>query len=280
MRMLSSLVLVVSALFLGLMLLLFVFQEKMVFFPGKRLSDTPETAGLHYEDVYLVTDDDIKIHGWYVPHPDAQATLLFFHGNAGNLSHRLESISIFHDIGLAVFIIDYRGYGRSEGRPTERGTYRDAIAAWNYLVGERRLRPDEIIVFGRSLGGAVAAALAAKVTPAAVILESTFTSIKDMGKHYYPYLPVSWISRIHYPVDKYITSFKCPVLVIHSDQDEVVPARLGQRLFDSAPEPKMFLPVSGDHNNGFLLSRDAYVKGIQRFLQTYNEYKVLHKEAL
>ena len=269
MRMLSSLVLAVSALFLGLMLLLFVFQEKMVFFPGKRLGDTPEAAGLHYEDVYLVTDDDIKIHGWYVPHPDAQATLLFFHGNAGNLSHRLESISIFHDIGLAVFIIDYRGYGRSEGRPTERGTYRDAMAAWNYLVGERRLRPDEIIVFGRSLGGAVAAALAAKVTPAAVILESTFTSIKDLGKHYYPYLPVSWIARIHYPVDEYITSFKCPVLVIHSDQDEVVPARLGQRLFDSAPEPKMFLPVSGDHNNGFLLSRDVYVKGIQRFLQTY-----------
>ena len=280
MRMLGSLVLVVSALFLGLMLLLFVFQEKMVFFPGKRLGDTPEAAGLHYEDVYLVTDDDIKIHGWYVPHPDAQATLLFFHGNAGNLSHRLESISIFHDIGLAVFIIDYRGYGRSEGRPTERGTYRDAMAAWNYLVGERRLRPDEIIVFGRSLGGAVAAALAAKVTPAAVILESTFTSIKDLGKHYYPYLPVSWIARIHYPVDKYITSFKCPVLVIHSDQDEVVPARLGQRLFDSAPEPKMFLPVSGDHNNGFLLSRDVYVKGIRRFLQTYYEDKVVHKEAL
>ena len=269
MRMLGSLVLAVSALFLGLMLLLFVFQEKMVFFPGKRLGDTPEAAGLHYEDVYLVTDDDVKIHGWYVPHPDAQATLLFFHGNAGNLSHRLESISIFHDIGLAVFIIDYRGYGRSEGRPTERGTYRDAMAAWNYLVGERRLRPDDIIVFGRSLGGAVAAALAAKVTPAAVILESTFTSIKDLGKHYYPYLPVSWIARIHYPVDKYITSFKCPVLVIHSNQDEVVPARLGQRLFDSAPEPKMFLPVSGDHNNGFLLSRDVYVKGIQRFLQTY-----------
>ena len=280
MRMLGSLVLVVSALFLGLMLLLFVFQEKMVFFPGKRLGDTPEAAGLQYEDVYLVTDDDIKIHGWYVPHPDAQATLLFFHGNAGNLSHRLESISIFHDIGLAVFIIDYRGYGRSEGRPTERGTYRDAMAAWNYLVGERRLRPDEIIVFGRSLGGAVAAALAAKVTPAAVILESTFTSIKDLGKHYYPYLPVSWIARIHYPVDEYIASFQCPVLVIHSNQDEVVPARLGQRLFDSAPEPKMFLPVSGDHNNGFLLSRDVYVKGIQRFLQTYYEDKVVHKEAL
>ena len=113
-----------------------------------------------------------------------------------------------------------------------------------------------------------------------MILESTFTSIKDLGKHYYPYLPVSWIARIHYPVDEYIASFQCPVLVIHSNQDEVVPARLGQRLFDSAPEPKMFLPVSGDHNNGFLLSRDVYVKGIRRFLQTYYEDKVVHKEAL
>ena len=251
------------------MLLLFVFQEKMVFFPGKRIGDTPEAAGLPYEDVYLVTDDNIRIHGWYVPHPDAKATLLFFHGNAGNLSHRLESISIFHDIGLSVFIIDYRGYGRSGGRPSEHGTYRDATAAWNYLVDERRLRPDEIIVFGRSLGGAVAAWSAAKVRPAAVILESTFTSVKDLGKHYYPYLPVSWIVRIHYPVDEYVTSFECPALVIHSHQDDVVPVWLGQRLFEHVPEPKMFLPISGDHNNGFLLSRDAYVSGIKRFLQTY-----------
>ncbi len=268
MRMLSSLVLVISAVFLGLMVLLFVFQEKMVFFPGKRIGDTPEAAGLNYEDVHLTTDDNIKIHGWYVPHPKAQATLLFFHGNAGNLSHRLESIALFHDMDLSVFIIDYRGYGRSGGRPSELGTYRDAMAAWNYLVDERRLRPDGIIVFGRSLGGAVAAWLAAQVRPAAVILESTFTSVKELGKHYYPYLPVSWISRIHYPVDEYITSFNSPVLVIHSEQDEVIPARLGQRLFERAPEPKLFLPISGDHNNGFLLSRDAYVKGIKRFLQT------------
>ena len=266
--MLSSLVLVISALFLGLMALLFVFQEKMVFVPGKRIGDTPATAGLHYEDVYLVTDDNIRIHGWYVPHPGAQATLLFFHGNAGNLSHRLDSIAIFHDMGLSVFIIDYRGYGRSGGRASERGTYRDAMAAWNYLVDERRLHPDRIIVFGRSLGGAVAAWLAAEVAPAAVILESTFTSVKDLGKHYYPYLPVSLIARIHYPVDEYITSFNSPVLVIHSEQDEVVPARLGRRLFEHAPEPKQFLPISGDHNNGFLLSREAYVKGIKRFLQT------------
>ena len=268
-RMLSSLVLVVISLFLGLMLLLFVFQEKMVFFPGKRIGDTPEAAGLHYEDVYLVTDDNITIHGWFVPRPDAKATLLFFHGNAGNLSHRLESISIFHDIGLSVFIIDYRGYGRSGGRPSEQGTYRDAMAAWNYLVDERRVRPDEIIVFGRSLGGAVAAWLAAKVTPAAVILESTFTSVKELGKFYYPYLPVSWIARIHYPVDEHITSFNCPVLIVHSHQDEVIPVIHGQRLFEYAREPKMFLPISGDHNNGFLLSKDVYIKGVKQFLHTY-----------
>ena len=251
------------------MLLLFVFQEKMVFFPGKRIGDTPEAAGLHYEDVYLVTDDNINIHGWFVPRPDAKATLLFFHGNAGNISHRLESISIFHDIGLSVFIIDYRGYGRSDGRPSEQGTYRDAMAAWNYLVDERRLSPDEIIVFGRSLGGAVAAWLAAKVTPAAVILESTFTSVKELGKFYYPYLPVSWIARIHYPVDEHIISFNCPVLIVHSHQDEVIPVRHGRRLFEYARDPKMFLPISGDHNNGFLLSRNVYVNGLERFLQTY-----------
>ena len=269
MRMLTSLVLIGLALCLGFLALLFVFQEKMVFMPRKAVYDTPGSSGLTYEEVYLVTNDKIKIHGWYVPHPEALGTLLFFHGNAGNISHRLDSISIFHDIGLSVFIIDYRGYGNSDGRPSEQGTYRDAMAAWDYLVGERRLQPDEIIVFGRSLGGAVAAWLAAMITPAAVILESTFTSIGDMGKHHYPFLPVSRISRIHYPVDEYISSFNCPVLIIHSPQDEVVPFGLGQRLFESAQEPKMFLSISGDHNNGFSLSRDVYVKGIKQFLQTY-----------
>lgn len=268
-RVLGSFVLAILALCLVVMAMLFVFQEKMVFIPGKRIVATPETIGLHYEDVYLVTEDEIRIHGWYVPHPDAKTTLLFFHGNAGNISHRLDSIAIFHELGLSVFIIDYRGYGSSGGRPSERGTYRDAQAAWDYLVDERRSSPDEIIVFGRSLGGAVAASLAARVTPAAVILESTFTSVKELGKHFYPYLPVSWIARIHYPVDKYLSSFNCPVLIIHSSQDEVVPVRLGRRLFEAAPEPKMFLSISGDHNNGFLLSREIYVKGMKRFLETY-----------
>lgn len=267
-RMLSSFVLIILALCLGVMSLLYVFQEKMIFFPGKRIVDTPGSIGLHYEDVYLVTEDDVRIHGWYVPRVDEKATVLFFHGNAGNISHRLDSISIFHDLGLSVFIIDYRGYGRSEGRPSEKGTYRDAMAAWNYLVDERRLRPDEIIVFGRSLGGGVAAGLAARVTPAAIILESTFTSIKELGKHYYPYLPVSWIARVRYSVDEDISSFNCPVLVIHSEQDDVVPFRHGQRLFANAREPKMFLPISGDHNTGFLLSGDVYVEGMKRFLET------------
>ena len=268
-RMLGSFVLVILAFCLVVMAMLFVFQEKMVFIPGKHIAGTPETIGLHYEDVYLVTEDEIRVHGWYVPHPDAKTTLLFFHGNAGNISHRLDSIAIFHELGLSVFIIDYRGYGSSGGRPSERGTYRDAQAAWDYLVDERRSSPDEIIVFGRSLGGAVAASLAARVTPAAVILESTFTSVKELGKHFYPYLPVSWIAWIHYPVDKYLPSFNCPVLIIHSPQDEVVPVRLGRRLFEAAPEPKMFLSISGDHNNGFLLSREIYVKGMKRFLETY-----------
>ena len=267
-RMLSSLVVIVAAFCIGVLSLLYVFQEKMIFFPGKRIVDTPETIGLQYEDVYLVTDDNIRIHGWYVPHADAKATVLFFHGNAGNISHRLDSISIFHELDLSVFIIDYRGYGKSAGRPSEHGTYRDALAAWNYLVDERRLRPDEIIVFGRSLGGGVAAGLAARVSPAAVILESTFTSIKELGKHYYPYLPVSWIARVRYPVDEDISSFNCPVLVIHSHEDDVVPFRHGQRLFATAREPKMFLPISGDHNTGFLLSGDVYVEGMKRFLET------------
>ena len=268
-RMLSSLAIIAAAFCIGVLSLLYVFQEKMIFFPGKRIIDTPGTIGLQYEDVYLVTDDEIKIHGWYVPHPEAKATLLFFHGNAGNISHRLDSISIFHELDLSVFIIDYRGYGRSGGRPSEQGTYMDAQAAWDYLVDERRIRPDELIVFGRSLGGGVAAGLAARISPAAVILESTFTSIQELGKHYYPYLPVSWIARVRYPVDEDISSFNCPVLVIHSEQDDVVPFSHGQRLFANAREPKVFLPISGDHNTGFLLSGDVYVEGMKRFFETH-----------
>ena len=194
--MLSSLLFIAVSVWLLLSLLLYFFQPHYIYYPYKQLDSTPATINLPYEDVTLTTSDDVSLHGWWIPHPDARYTLLFLHGNAGNISHRLQSIEIFHKLKLSVFIIDYRGYGNSEGKPGEKGTYRDADAAWQYLVNEQRVKPEQIIIFGRSLGGAIGSWLAVKYQAAAVILESTFTSVADMGNHYYPYLPIKLIIAV------------------------------------------------------------------------------------
>ena len=170
---------------------LYVMQPAMVFLPSRKLAATPDQWGLEYEDVWLQTEDGVRLHGWYLPRAGARRVLLFFHGNAGNISHRQATLEIFHRLGLSVLILDYRGYGRSEGRPSERGLYRDARAAWDHLVDGRGVAPSDIVLFGRSLGGAVAAELASQVQPRALILESTFSSARDLAREIYPLL--SWL---------------------------------------------------------------------------------------
>lgn len=254
-----------------ILVLVYVFQSRMIYmpeFPSRELVTTPERLGMSYENVLFRTEDDIVLHGWFIPAENAKSTLLFFHGNAGNISHRLESIQIFHDLGLSVLIIDYRGYGNSEGRISEAGTYRDARAAWDYLVSTRGLNERNIILFGRSLGGAIAAQLATKVKAGALIVESTFSSTEALAKTVYWYLPVRLLARIHYPTDKYISRVSCPVLVIHSTQDEIIPYRQGRQIFDLAPEPKRFLELHGSHNEGFSLSRRDYIRGLDDFLKS------------
>jgi len=235
--------------------------------PGRALTASPGDIGLDYEDVSLTTPDAETLHGWYVPAADAAGVVLFFHGNAGNISHRLDSIEIFHQLGLDVLIIDYRGYGRSSGSPGEQGTYTDAQTAWDYLVDQRGAAPGNIVVFGRSLGGAVASWLAARTSPAAVILESCFTSGPDMAARLYPFLPARLITRIKYPVKEYVTQISSPLLVVHSRQDEIIPFDMGEAVFAAAPEPKEMLVISGDHNGGFLLNRDRYQATIGAFLE-------------
>ncbi|MGA9572366.1 MAG: alpha/beta hydrolase, partial [Lysobacterales bacterium] len=193
--------------YFALALMLYLLQGRMVFLanlPGRALTASPEDIGLSYENVSLTTPDDEVLHSWYVPAEDSAGAVLFLHGNAGNISHRLDSIAIFHELGLDVLIIDYRGYGRSSGSPTEQGTYTDAQTAWDYLVDGRGIVPGKIVVFGRSLGGAVASWLAARTTPAAVILESCFTSGPDMAARLYPFLPARLITRLKYPVKDYV----------------------------------------------------------------------------
>jgi fermentation-respiration switch protein FrsA (DUF1100 family) len=251
---------------------IYLMQPRLLYYPNvpsRELTATPATIELDYEAVTLQTDDGLRLSAWFIPHPAPRATLLFFHGNAGNLSHRLESIRLFHDLGLAVFIIDYRGYGQSEGSPSEAGTYRDAAAAWDYLVTKRHIAPQEIVIFGRSLGAAIAAELASRTRPAALIIESAFTSVPNMAARIYPWLPVRWLSRYHYDTQTALESLTCPVLIIHSREDDIIPYAEGEQLFTHAREPKQFLELHGGHSDGFLVSREAYTQGIDDFLEKY-----------
>lgn len=255
--------------YLAMMLMIYLWQGRMVFLanmPGRALTASPSDIGLDFEDVKLATPDNETLHGWYVPAADSAGVVLFFHGNAGNISHRLDSIAIFHELGLDVLIIDYRGYGRSSGSPTERGTYTDAQTAWDYLVEGRGIAPGKIVVFGRSLGGAVAAWLAARTLPAAVILESCFTSGPDMAARLYPFLPARLITRLKYPVKDYVEHITRPLLVVHSKQDEIIPFDMGEAIFAAARGRKEMLVLSGDHNGGFLLNRDRYRDALGAFL--------------
>jgi fermentation-respiration switch protein FrsA (DUF1100 family) len=271
MRTLINLLSIAAGFYFLLALMLYLFQGKMVFLanmPGRALTASPGDIGLEYENVLISTSDGERLHGWYVPAPDSRGVLLFFHGNAGNISHRLDSVAVFHRLGLDTLIIDYRGYGKSTGKPGEPGTYIDAQAAWDYLRGERGISAERIIIFGRSLGGAVAAWLGSQHRPAAVIIESSFSSGADMARRLYPFLPARLITRLRYPVAEYASRLESPVLVVHSRDDEIIPFDMGQAIFDAVKERKAFLELRGDHNSGFFISRLEYAAGLDDFIDS------------
>lgn len=246
--------------------LLYVQQPAMVFFPMRELVATPADWGLAYEDVRFAAADGIELHGWYVPAPGARRVLLFFHGNGGNISHRRESIEIFHRLGLNVLIIDYRGYGRSSGTPSEAGLYLDGEAAWVYLTRVRGFAASDIVVFGRSLGGAVAATTAAAHPPRALILESTLSSAQDFAREAFPVLSTLMVMRYEFPTAARMSEVRCPVLVLHSPEDEIMPFALGEKVFAAAREPRTFVRLRGDHNGGFVRSQPAYERALRDFL--------------
>ncbi len=271
-RTLLSLSLILSGAYLLLLLGLYLGQNRLLYLPNlpsRKLDATPRSIDLDYEVVLLDTEDGVRLHGWFVPAANSRGTLLFFHGNAGNISHRLDSLRLFHQLGLNVLIIDYRGYGQSEGRPEEMGTYRDARAAWKYLVNQRGETPQRIVLFGRSLGASIAAWLATEQHPAALILESAFISIPELAADLYPWLPGRWLARLQYPTRDYLARVNSPVLVAHSPQDEIIPYRHGQALYQSAPQPKAFLQLRGDHNSGFLQTGIHYRETLNRLLDRY-----------
>jgi fermentation-respiration switch protein FrsA (DUF1100 family) len=262
-------IMVKLCLYLGLILILLAgirfVLPLFVFMPTARLDYTPAALNFHFEDVTLTTSDNVRLHGWYIPVPNARATLLFFHGNAGNISHRLSSIKIFHDLGLSVFILDYRGYGKSEGRATIDGTKLDALAAWQWLTEDKEIPADKIVAFGRSLGGAIAMELTRSATPGALILESTFSSLSDMAPFPASVAPLLLGGDFWNSVDT-AADLIVPTLCIHSPKDEIVPYNQGRRVYEAVAGEKTFLEIQGDHNSGFVQSLEVYYAGLDSFL--------------
>jgi fermentation-respiration switch protein FrsA (DUF1100 family) len=239
--------------------------------PTAQFVATPAARSLPFEDVTLTTSDDVKLHGWYVPAKNPRGTLLFFHGNAGNISWRVDSIEVFRNLGLSVFIIDYRGYGQSEGRPSIPGTTLDALAAWRWLTEERGVSADEIFVFGRSLGGAIAMDLMRYVTPRALILESTFSSLPEMIRIDFLTPLARLLIGDVWNSAEVASTLTVPTLCIHSPDDWTVPYRLGKRLYDAVTSEKTFLEIRGSHNEGFWDSFDTYRPALDAFLTKYRK---------
>ncbi len=265
--MIVKIIICVIFIFFAISLFLFFLQNKMVFHPLSEISTLPSDIGLDFQDLHLNTSDSISINAWFVPVYGSLKTILFCHGNAGNISHRLDSINIFHKLGYNVLIFDYRGYGKSEGNPSEKGTYLDGDVAYEHLL-KKGIAERDIVIFGRSLGGAVAADLASRKKPAGLILESTFTSISDMAATFYPFLPTKLLCKIKYNTIAKVKKIQCPTLIIHSPRDEIIPFQMGQKLYETASQPKYFLEIRGSHNDGYVDSGELYENGLKTFLTT------------
>ena len=252
--------------------LLFVFQSQLVFFPEsvREFSTTPQSYGLAYESASMRTADGETLHAWWVPgragSTSNPGTVVLFHGNAGNISHRIEYARMFHQMGHATLLVDYRGYGKSTGSPSEEGTYQDALAAWNWLMA-RGAKSADVIIAGESLGGGVATWLAAQHAPRALLLMSAFTSIPDMAAKIYPAFPVRLITRINYDNVANLRRIKAPVLIAHSRDDELVPFAHGQALFAAAGDPKQFLELRGGHNQAFIFAHEDWSRAVEAFLE-------------
>jgi fermentation-respiration switch protein FrsA (DUF1100 family) len=244
------------------------FETSFIYFPSRLLEATPADFGLAFEEVFLATEDGVRIHAWRLPHPSPRFTILFAHGNAGNISHRLDRARLLASrLSAEVFLFDYRGYGRSEGRPDEQGTYRDARAAHRHLIEAQGVTPDRLVLFGESLGSAVVLDLALERAARALVLESPFTSIPDMARLVLPWLPLSALLQTRYDNLAKVGGLKLPLLVAHGDRDEVVPFAQGRRVFEAAPEPKRFHRIAGaGHNDTYLRGGEAYWEVLDEFL--------------
>lgn len=244
-------------------------ERRFIFFPDKQIEGTPRDWGMAYEEIYFKTEDGLSLNGWWIPGTGSPITLLWFHGNAGNISHRLDNIKARHDLlGVNMFIFDYREYGRSEGRASEEGTYRDGDAAIRYLRGRGNVDPTKIVFLGESLGSAVVVEMAIRHGCAALILETPFLSIREMAKVSFPFLPLGPFLQTKYDTLSKIGRVKAPILIVHGEDDEIVPFRHGRRLFEAAVAPKEFYSIKeARHNDLYLVGGTAYLERLGDFLR-------------
>jgi fermentation-respiration switch protein FrsA (DUF1100 family) len=252
--------------YLGVCVAMLFNQASFIYYPERGYDATPASVGLRYEDVPLETKDRVALAAWWVPAQTPRGAVVIAHGNGGNMSHRLDKIRLFHHLGYNVMAFDYRGYGASEGKPSEEGTYADMAAAVDHATAVRGTTWARLVLYGESLGGAVAIEEAVRRTPAALVVDSSFTSVPAMASHYYPWLPARLLLRFRYDSLSRMPALKCPVLVLHSPQDDVVPFAMGRQLFDAAPEPKAFAELAGGHNTGGLMAAPKAQKELAEFL--------------
>jgi len=243
-------------------------MKRFIYFPQKEIVRTPADVGLPFEDLSLSTSDGVAINGWFIPFPGARTTLLWFHGNGGNISSTVGRLRQYHNALKAnILVIDYREYGRSSGEVSEEGTYQDALAAYDYLLTRSDVDPTRIIAFGYSLGSAVAVELSLQRKTQGLILEAPFTSIQEMASLVVPWIPVGPLITTRYDTLSKIGRLKIPLLIIHGDQDEVVPFAQGRKVFEAANEPKTFFPIPGaGHNNTNIVGGQSYLQTLSLFI--------------
>ncbi len=266
--MIKRLLLIIVLSFAGVSGYMALFEDQFIYFPDRSLSSTPADFAMPFDERFIVTSDGISLHGWYMPVPSAQFTLLHFHGNAGNISHRLSLYRKWQAMGLSVYAFDYRGYGKSEGEPDEAGLYEDGRAVWTDLTLHLGLKPEEVIISGRSLGAAVAAMLATEVKAAGVVLETPFTSIPDMAAFHYPWLPLRWLVKTDFDVESLVKHIRLPLLIIAARDDAIAPSWMAEHIFNAAHALKMKIELSGGHNDFDHVSSQSYVAAWRKWIIT------------
>lgn len=248
---------------------LWAMQERLMFGRADtEIREMPDARGWSYEEVWCDVDGE-KTHGWWIPLENERGAILFSHGSGRNISGYLEDVALYREAGFSVLLYDYGGYGASGGAASEARCYADARAMWDYLVDVRKMSADRIVLAGSSMGGGVTLGLAVQVSPAALILESTFTSVPDVLSEAYPFIPARWICRIQFRNIDRIGQLRCPVMVVHSREDRVVPFGHGRKLFETANVPKVFVEISGAHHGGKFSSRDIYLRHLVEFVENH-----------